>query len=154
MLLRRLCAVLAALLVAGLVPVPSGRCRRAVVERPLSGGQLRVPEERHQLAARQPEGDLTAVYTLRHDLPVDLCGDVVDGPAPSNPTIPQPQRYTWTGEKWSFSYNWQWECFRGDGLPRVYSPAQSWVTYTRNRTDRCRAAGTPTSSVGRAAAMC
>ena len=82
------------------------------------------------VAAAQPEPDFAAQYTLATDCTSGLCvATVVDGPAPSNPTIPQPIRYTWEGSRWQYSYNWQWECFRGDGLPREYAPARSRVFY-------------------------
>ncbi|CDQ45804.1 MULTISPECIES: hypothetical protein [Mycolicibacterium] len=130
MLVRRLCAALAALVVAGLFPAPS-----AGAAAQWWNGRYQVVSYASQkngtsVAARQPEGDLTALYTFATACGTACVATVVDGPAPSNPTIPQPQRYTWSAGKWTFSYNWQWECFRGEGLPRVYSPAQSWVTYT------------------------
>ncbi|MGV0717477.1 hypothetical protein ABQE93_18945 [Mycolicibacterium sp. XJ662] len=82
------------------------------------------------VAASQAEPDFSAEYVLSTDCSSGLCvATVVDGPAPSNPTIPQPVRYTWDGSRWHYSYNWQWECFRGDGLPRQYAPAQSRVFY-------------------------
>jgi hypothetical protein len=82
------------------------------------------------IAARQPEPDFSAEYLFRTDCSSGRCvATVVDGPLPSNPTIPQPQRYIWDGTQWIFSYAWQWECFRGDGVPRVYTPARSSVVY-------------------------
>ncbi|MGE2689810.1 hypothetical protein [Mycolicibacterium pulveris] len=82
------------------------------------------------VAAAQAEPDFSAEYVLSTDCSSGLCvATVVEGPAPSNPTIPQPVRYTWDGSRWQYSYNWQWECFRGDGLPRQYAPAQSRVFY-------------------------
>lgn len=82
------------------------------------------------VAAAQAEPDFSAQYVLSTDCSSGLCvATVVEGPAPSNPTIPQPVRYTWDGSRWQYSYNWQWECFRGDGLPREYAPAQSRVFY-------------------------
>lgn len=81
-------------------------------------------------AAAQPEPDFGAQYVLATDCTSGLCvATVVDGPAPSNPTIPQPIRYNWDGSRWVYSYNWQWECFLGDGLPRQYAPARSRVFY-------------------------
>ena len=82
------------------------------------------------MAKLQPESDFSAQFTLATDCSSGLCvATVVDGPAPSNPTIPQPTRYTWDGSKWVLSYNWQWECARGDGVPSEYAPAQSKVFY-------------------------
>lgn len=131
MLVRRLCTALAAVLVAGLAPVPSA----AAVGQGWNGRYTVVTYATQKngtsVAARQPEGDLSAVYTFATACAATTCvATVLDGPAPSNPTIPQPQRYKWNGEKWTFAYNWQWECYLGDGAPRVFSPAQSWVSYT------------------------
>jgi opacity protein-like surface antigen len=82
-------------------------------------------------AARQPEPDFSAVFTFATACSTAACyATVVDGPAPTNLTIPQPTRYTWDGAKWALTYDWQWECFQGEGMPRMYSPATSWVTYT------------------------
>ncbi|SEH69154.1 hypothetical protein SAMN04489835_2923 [Mycolicibacterium rutilum] len=82
------------------------------------------------IAAAQAEPDFSAVYTLATDCSAGLCvATVVDGPAPTNPTIPQPVRYTWDGARWQYAYNWQWECFRGDGVPSEYAPARSRVFY-------------------------
>lgn len=129
MLIRRLCAVLAATVVAGVVSAPWAAAATQL------NGRYHVISYASQkngtsVAARQPEGDLSAVYTFSTACGSACVATVIDGPAPTNPTIPQPQRYTFSGGKWTFSYTWQWECFRGDGQPRVYSPAQSWVTYT------------------------
>ncbi len=82
------------------------------------------------VAASQSEPDFGAQYVLSTDCSSGLCvATVVEGPAPSNPSIPQPIRYTWDGTRWQYSYNWQWECFRGDGLPKEYAPARSRVFY-------------------------
>jgi hypothetical protein len=81
------------------------------------------------IAARQSEPDFSAVFTFLSDCSSGRCIAVANGPAPSNPTIPTPQRYLWDGSRWSLTYDWQWECNRGDGGPRVYSPARSWVFY-------------------------
>ena len=77
------------------------------------------------VAAAQSEPDFSASYVIASDCSSGLCvATVVEGPAPSNPTIPQPVRYTWDGSRWQYSYNWQWECFRGAGVPSEYSPAR------------------------------
>lgn len=82
------------------------------------------------VAAAQPEPDFSAQYVLSTDCSTGLCvATVVSGPAPSNPTIPQPVRYTWDGARWQYAYNWQWECFRGDGVPSQFAPARSRVFY-------------------------
>jgi len=81
-------------------------------------------------AAHQGEPDFSALFTFATSCSSRCIATVVDGPAPSNPTIPQPQRYLWDGAQWAMTYEWQWECYRGDGVPRVFSPAQSWVFYS------------------------
>jgi opacity protein-like surface antigen len=82
------------------------------------------------MAKLQPEPDFSAQFTFATDCSTGLCvATALDGPAPSNPTIPQPARYSWDGARWVYAYNWQWECFRGDGVPSEYAPARSQVVY-------------------------
>ncbi len=82
------------------------------------------------IAARQSEPDFSGQYRFVTECWSTRCvATVVAGPAPSNPTIPQPQRYTWDGSRWRWTYDWQWECFQGDTAPRVFSPASSFVVY-------------------------
>ena len=81
-------------------------------------------------ANRQRENDFGAVFTLSTDCSSGKCvATVIDGPAPSNPTIPQPTRYTWTGTEWQTTYDWVWDCFLGDGYQKQWSPATSWAFY-------------------------
>lgn len=85
------------------------------------------------IAARQSENDFSAQFVLETDCSSGTCiATVVDGPAPSNPTIPQPARYTWDGSRWTWLYDWQWECHRGDNTPRQYARARSRVFYAPN----------------------
>lgn len=81
------------------------------------------------IASRQPEPDFSAQYTFATSCGSICTATASDGPAPTNPTIPQPTRYTWDGKQWVFNYNWQWECFRGDDVPREFAPARSLVFY-------------------------
>lgn len=82
------------------------------------------------IATAQPEPDFSAQYTFSTACAGTTCvATASDGPAPSNPTIPQPTRYAWDGRQWIFNYNWQWECFRGDDVPREYASARSLVFY-------------------------
>ena len=81
------------------------------------------------IAARQPEPDFSGQYTFTTSCAGTCVATASDGPAPSNPTIPQPTRYTWNGKQWVFNYNWMWECFRGDDVPREYAAARSLVFY-------------------------
>ena len=81
-------------------------------------------------AAGQPETDFSADHVLATSCSGSTCvATVVSGPAPTNPTIPQPLRYTWNGTQWQMIYDWQWECFRGDDIASVFSSARSWVFY-------------------------
>lgn len=82
------------------------------------------------VAARQPEPDFSGQYTFTTSCATTCVATASDGPAPSNPTIPQPSRYTWDGRQWVFNYNWQWECYRGDDVPREYAAARSLVFYS------------------------
>jgi opacity protein-like surface antigen len=82
------------------------------------------------VAAAQREPDFSASYVLSSDCSSGLCvATVVEGPTPSNPTIPQPVRYIWDGSRWQYTYNWQWQCFRGAGVPSEYAPTRSKVFY-------------------------
>lgn len=81
------------------------------------------------VATQQPESDFSAQYTFSTSCAGRCVATASDGPAPTNPTIPQPTRYTWDGRQWIFNYNWQWECFRGDDVPREFASARSLVFY-------------------------
>ena len=81
------------------------------------------------VATRQPEPDFSAQYTFSTTCVGTCVATAGAGPAPSNPTIPPPSPNTWDGRQWVFNYNWQWECFRGEGLPREYAAARSLVFY-------------------------
>ncbi|GAY16179.1 hypothetical protein MSZK_29050 [Mycobacterium sp. shizuoka-1] len=81
-------------------------------------------------ATRQRENDFGATFTVSTACTGGACvATVVDGPAPSNPTIPQPTRYTWNGSEWATTYDWVWDCFLGDGYQKQWSPATSWAFY-------------------------
>lgn len=85
-------------------------------------------------AARQGEADFTGQYVFQTDCsPGNCIATVVSGPRPTNPTIPQPLRYVWDGSRWMQSYDWQWDCFMGDGVPKEWAPARSVVYYVPQR---------------------
>jgi hypothetical protein len=71
------------------------------------------------LAARQPEPDFSDVYTFVTDCSRECVSTVVDGPRPANPTLPLPPRYTWNGSTWMHIYEWQWDCYMGEGVPKA-----------------------------------
>jgi hypothetical protein len=82
-------------------------------------------------ATRQRENDFGAEFMLATACSGAICvATVVDGPKPSNPTIPQPTKYTWNGSDWVNKYEWAWDCFLGDGYQKLWSPATSWAFYT------------------------
>ena len=87
------------------------------------------------LAAAQREPDFSASYVLSSDCTSGLCvATVVEGPAPSNPTIPQPVRYTWDGSRWQYAYNWQWRVLpRRRGAQRIFPGAVQGVLCPRYR---------------------
>jgi len=82
-------------------------------------------------AALQPEADFTGQYTFKTSCQdVGVCvATVVGGPRPANPTIPQPLHYTWDGARWVQYYDWQWDCYMGEGAPKVWTPARSFTYY-------------------------
>lgn len=80
-------------------------------------------------ATHQRESDFGATFTLATECSVTKCvATVIDGPKPTNPTIPQPTRYVWNGSEWASTYDWLWDCFLGDGQ-KTWSPATSWAFY-------------------------
>ena len=83
------------------------------------------------VSARQPEPDFGAEFMFVTDCSSGWCvATAVDGPDPTNPSVPRPQRFTWSGTHWTFVYEWDWDCFRGVGVAREWSPARSWAVYT------------------------
>jgi hypothetical protein len=81
-------------------------------------------------AARQKEPSFSEAYDFVTSCSGGTCvATVVNGPRPTNPTIPLPLRYTWDGTRWTRIYDWQWDCFMGDGQAKVWSPARSWFYY-------------------------
>ena len=57
---------------------------------------------------------------------LDRVATALDGPTPTNPTIPQPTRYTWDGSRWVTGYDWKWECYQGDGVAAVCAEELSY----------------------------
>lgn len=81
-------------------------------------------------AARQPEKDFGATFAMASTCSGSRCiATVVDGPAPGNPTIPQPTRYIWNGSEWTTTYDWLWDCFLGPGYQKQWARATSWTHY-------------------------
>ena len=83
------------------------------------------------LAARQGEPDFSDTYIFVTNCSAGPCvATVVGGPKPANPTLPQPASYTWDGTSWVHPYDWQWDCYQGEGVPKVWAPAHSEAFYT------------------------
>src|SRR3954465_14942892 len=60
------------------------------------------PKSGNSMAAGQSEGPETKTYPF----PSSCTGGgwtatIVDGPAPKNPTVPQPAQFTWDGSSWT-----------------------------------------------------
>ena len=81
------------------------------------------------LAARQYEGDFSAVFTLTTRCAAS-CIATATGPASSNPTVPNPLRFAWDGQQWKSTYDWVWQCSLGDATQPQWSPARSFTFYT------------------------
>ena len=83
------------------------------------------------LAARQWEPDFADTYRFETSCTDDACVAIVtDGPTPANPTLPLPPQYTWDGTSWVHTYDWEWDCYQGEGVPKVWAPAHSVAYYT------------------------
>lgn len=85
-------------------------------------------------AARQPEKDFSAVFTLATACSFDRCvaTAVLEADAtsqPANPTVPTPARYTWNGTGWVSSYDWLWQCNLGGSAQGPAGPSQ-WAKAT------------------------
>ncbi|MBJ7287367.1 hypothetical protein [Williamsia sp.] len=89
------------------------------------------------LAARQKEPDFSDVYTFDTQCAgrsaLTCVSTVVNGPTPANPTLPLPPKYKWSGSRWVHTYDWQWDCYQGKGVPKVWAPAHSVAYYTPQR---------------------
>jgi len=106
---------------AAAAPVWNGRYKVVTMASEKAGSSI---------AVAQAEPDFSAQIDFVTDCSRGQCvATATNGPAPSNPTVPQPQQYGWDGSRWLSVYTWQWECFLGDGAPREYAPARSQVFY-------------------------
>lgn len=81
-------------------------------------------------AAGQAEPTFSADYVFSTSCSSGKCvATATDGPAPKNPTLPQPSHYIWDGTRWVEHFDFQWDCYMGEGAPKVWSPARSWAFY-------------------------
>jgi hypothetical protein len=82
------------------------------------------------VAAGQAEPTFSADYVFSTSCSSGKCvATATDGPAPKNPTLPQPSHYLWDGTRWVEHFDFQWDCYMGEGAPKVWSPATSWAFY-------------------------
>lgn len=83
------------------------------------------------VAAGQAEPTFSADYVFVTACSSATCvATATDGPVPKNPTLPQPSHYAWDGARWVEHFDFQWDCYRGEGVPTVWAPAKSWAFYT------------------------
>lgn len=139
--------VIAAWLVAGAAPVLAAP--QATWSGEYSLMRFAASKEGTSLAARQGEPDFADTYRFVTSCAGGPCiATVIDGPAPANPTLPQPPQYTWDGTSWVHTYDWQWDCWQGEGVPKVWKPAHSVATYTPQRDGTLRGVWTTTIEGG------
>lgn len=81
-------------------------------------------------AARLPETDFGAVFTMTTSCTSGRCVATATGPASSNPTVPNPLSFFWDGQQWKVAYDWVWQCPIGGAGQSQWSPAQSFTYYT------------------------
>ncbi|KAA1249377.1 hypothetical protein F0Q45_15520 [Mycobacterium simiae] len=81
-------------------------------------------------AASQAEPTFSADYVFTTACTAQCVATATNGPTPKNPTLPQPSHYAWDGTRWVEHFDFQWDCFMGDGVAKVWAPARSWAYYT------------------------
>lgn len=83
------------------------------------------------VAAGQAEPTFSADYVFVTSCSSGPCvATATNGPVPKNPTLPQPSHYVWDGTRWVEHFDFQWDCYMGEGNPKVWAPAKSWAFYT------------------------
>ncbi|WP_158019269.1 hypothetical protein [Mycobacterium basiliense] len=82
------------------------------------------------MAASQTEPTFSADYVFTTSCSAAQCvATATNGPTPRNPTLPQPSHYAWDGSKWVEQFDFQWDCYMGEGAAKVWAPARSWAYY-------------------------
>src|SRR4051812_37980755 len=73
------------------------------------------------VAAGQAEPTFSAdyVFTTACSTTTTCVATASNGPTPKNPTLPQPSHYTWDGAKWVEHFDFQWDCYMGEGVSKV-----------------------------------
>jgi len=88
------------------------------------------PKSGTSVAATQPESQHTETYGIRSSCTGSKCtATIISGPAPTNPTVPQPVQFTWDGSSWTQVSDFQWDCMMPDETIQ-WSPARAEVSYT------------------------
>jgi hypothetical protein len=88
------------------------------------------PKSGTSMAVGDPEGQHTDTYGFRSSCTTGKCiATIISGPAPSNPTVPQPVQFTWDGSSWTQVSDFQWDCMMPDTTVQ-WSPARADVRYT------------------------
>jgi hypothetical protein len=88
------------------------------------------PKAGTSVAAGQPEGQYTDIYTFQSKCADGKCtATIIGGPAPKNPTVPQPIQFTWDGSSWTQVSDFQWDCMMPDTTIE-WNPARADVRYT------------------------
>jgi hypothetical protein len=88
------------------------------------------PKSGTSIAATQSQVQYTQTYGFASSCSGGECtATIVSGPPPSNPTVPQPIRFTWDGSSWTQNSDFQWDCMMPDTTIQ-WSPAHSTVRYT------------------------
>lgn len=83
------------------------------------------------VAAGQTEATFSADYDFSTRCSSATCvATANNGPTPKNPTISVPSHYTWDGSRWMERFDFQWDCYMGEGVSKVWAPAKSWAYYT------------------------
>ncbi len=88
------------------------------------------PKSGTSMAAGQPEQQHTETYGFQSSCAGGTCtATITSGPPPSNPTVPQPVRFTWDGSAWTQASDFQWQCMMPDETIQ-WNPAHAEVRYT------------------------
>lgn len=88
------------------------------------------PKSGTSIAASQSEVQYTDIYGFSSSCSNGPCtATIISGPAPKNPTVPQPIKFVWDGSSWSQVTDFQWDCMMDDGTIE-WNPARAEVHYT------------------------
>jgi hypothetical protein len=124
----RLAAALALSLVAA--PAFSARADMPSWNGKYSLVRYAVDKTGSSVAARQSEPTFSADYVFVTSCSSGTCiATATNGPTPKNPTLPRPSHYAWDGTRWVERFDFQWDCYMGEGIPKVWAPAKSWAFY-------------------------